>query len=202
MKPSPNTERLWRRLDTPLGPLWLAASRQGLAGVWFERQRHEPAVDEAARGTVPAWAQGEGGAAASALLTRAAEQLSAYFERPTKAFDLPLDPGQGTAFQQTVWAALRAIPAGRTETYAGLAERIGRPRAVRAVGAAIGRNPWSIVVPCHRVVGRDGSLTGYAGGIPRKQALLDLEAAASGRLPGLSRGATGPGPEAARPVWA
>ena len=101
-------------------------------------------------------------------------QLNAYFARELEDFDLPLAP-PGTAFQLEVWAALRAIPYGETVTYGELARRIGRPRASRAVGAANGANPLPIVVPCHRVVGADGSLTGFGGGLPIKSALLALE---------------------------
>jgi methylated-DNA-[protein]-cysteine S-methyltransferase len=102
--------------------------------------------------------------------------LAAPEDASSKPFTVALDAG-GTPFQQAVWAQLRHIEAGRLSTYGELAARIGRPAAVRAVGAAVGRNPLSIIVPCHRVVGRDGSLTGYAGGLPRKQALLKLEGA-------------------------
>jgi methylated-DNA-[protein]-cysteine S-methyltransferase len=104
----------------------------------------------------------------------AKRQLREYFAGHRKVFDLPLAP-RGTPFQQEVWRALRKIPFGRTSSYSAIAERIGRPKAVRAVGAANGKNPIVIVVPCHRVIGRDGSLTGYAGGVERKQRLLALE---------------------------
>ena len=108
-------------------------------------------------------------------LPAAREQLAAYFAGELTVFDLPLDL-RGTDFQRRVWAALREIPYGRTRTYGELATALGAPSASRAVGLANGRNPISIVVPCHRVVGASGSLTGYAGGVDRKRALLDLEA--------------------------
>jgi methylated-DNA-[protein]-cysteine S-methyltransferase len=106
-------------------------------------------------------------------------QLAAYFAGTRRAFELALAP-EGTAFQQDVWAALRAIPYGATTSYGELARSIGRPRAIRAVGAANGANPIAIVVPCHRVIGKDGTLTGYGGGLPRKQLLLGLEARVAG----------------------
>lgn len=108
------------------------------------------------------------------VLERAAEQLIAYFEGRLQRFDVPLAP-QGTAFQQEVWTALAGIPWGTTTTYGALAAGLGKPDAVRAVGAANGRNPIAILIPCHRVIGTDGELTGYAGGLERKRALLRLE---------------------------
>ncbi len=152
--------------DSPLGTIWLAASTQGLTGLWFEGQRHGPEnfAQWRPEPTHP-------------VLAQARRQLDAYFARTHTVFDLPLDLSAGTAFQTRVWQALRAIPAGVTQSYAALAERIGAPRAVRAVGAAVGRNPVSIVVPCHRVIGASGALTGYAGGLVRKTALLRLEGA-------------------------
>lgn len=151
---------------TPLGPVRLAASAQGLCGLWFEGQKHEPAVDEH-------WLADP----RHPLLCEAARQLQAYFQGRLTRFELPLDLGAGTAFQQSVWQALLAVPHGRTLSYAELAARIGRPLAVRAVGAAVGRNPVSVVVPCHRIIGKAGALTGYAGGLPRKTALLQIERA-------------------------
>lgn len=152
--------------DSPLGTIWLAASTHGLTGLWFEGQRHGPA-------NFAQWRPEP----AHPVLVQARHQLDAYFARTSAVFDLPLDLSAGTAFQTRVWQALRAIPAGLTQSYAALAERIGAPRAVRAVGAAVGRNPVSIVVPCHRVIGASGALTGYAGGLARKTALLRLEGA-------------------------
>ena len=152
-------------VNTPLGPLRLVRTANGLAGAWFEGQKHHPGelgADE--RPNDP-------------LLQRAATQLRRYFDGQAASFDLPLDL-LGTEFQRAVWAALLRIPAGETCAYGDIARALGSPQAVRAVGAAVGRNPVSLIVPCHRVVGRDGALTGYAGGIERKQALLELERAA------------------------
>lgn len=148
---------------SPLGPMLVAATDRGLAGVWFEGQRHMPSHAH--------WPH----APAHPVLCQAMAQLAEYFAGTRTQFDLPLDLQGGTAFQQSVWQALLAIPPGGTTSYGTLSQRIGRPSAVRAVGAAVGRNPVSIVVPCHRVVGADGSLTGYAGGLERKTALLQLE---------------------------
>lgn len=153
-------------IASPLGPLLLAASTQGLAGVWFTDQRHRPSAS-----TVAAWNDG----GQQPVLQRAADQLRRYFQGDAVRFDLPLDLSGGTAFQQAVWQALLDIPSGATGHYGEVAQRIGRPTAVRAVGTAIGRNPLSIVVPCHRVLGAGGALTGYAGGLDRKAALLRLE---------------------------
>lgn len=152
-------------VDTPLGRMRLARTARGLAGVWFEGQKHHPG--ELAVPMRPD----------DALLREAAAQLQRYFAGTLARFELPLDL-QGTPFQRSVWQALLRIPAGRTCSYGELARSIGAPVAVRAVGAAVGRNPASLVVPCHRVLGADGTLTGYAGGVERKRALLDLEARA------------------------
>ncbi len=152
-------------IDTPLGRVRLARTARGLAGLWFEGQKHHPG--ELA---VPQRPDDE-------LLREAASQLQRYFAGTLARFDLPLDL-QGTPFQRSVWQALLRIPSGRTCSYGELARSIGAPAAVRAVGAAIGRNPASLVVPCHRVLGTDGALTGYAGGVDRKRALLALEARA------------------------
>jgi len=111
---------------------------------------------------------------ASALLTRARRQLAEYFARTRTTFDVPLDPA-GSAFQRRVWDALRAIPYGTTLSYSELARRLGDPRATRAVGAANARNPIPIIVPCHRVVGASGQLTGFGGGLDRKRWLLEHE---------------------------
>jgi methylated-DNA-[protein]-cysteine S-methyltransferase len=155
-------------IDTPLGPLLLAASPDGLAGVWFVDQQHYPATAE-----IGSWAAD----ANHPVLLEAARQMASYFRGESRSFDLPLDLSAGTAFQQSVWRALTDIPSGKTQSYGTIAQRVGRPAAVRAVGAAIGRNPLGIVVPCHRVIGANGSLTGYAGGLDRKTALLSLEGA-------------------------
>lgn len=153
---------LQRRITTPLGPLTAARSAAGLSGLWFDGQKHHPGPLD-----VP---EDDG---RDAVLSATEAALKAYFAgRP---FTLPpLDPA-GTAFQREVWQALLGIEAGGSDTYGHLAERLGRAQAARALGAAVGRNPISILIPCHRVVGADGSLTGYAGGIDRKKALLRLE---------------------------
>lgn len=153
------------RIETPLGAVLLARTADGLAGAWFEGQKHHPGelaaphVDD------------------DPLLAAAARQLQAYFGGAPAAFDIPLDL-QGSAFQRSVWAALLGIDSGATRSYADIARAIGAPLAVRAVGSAVGRNPVSVIVPCHRVVGSSGALTGYAGGLDRKRALLALEARA------------------------
>lgn len=149
-------------LDTPLGPVRVARTAVGIAGLWFEGQKHHP-------GELAAPMRPD-----DPLLQRAAQALQRYFAGEAGTFDLPLDL-HGTPFQRSVWQALLRIPAGHTCSYGEIALAIGAPQAVRAVGAAVGRNPASLVVPCHRVLGSDGSLTGYAGGVHRKQALLALE---------------------------
>lgn len=149
-------------IDSPIGPLTVVRGESGIRGIFMPD--HRPAPDPATFG--------ERDDTASADV---AQQLGAYWAGERTAFDLPLEPG-GTPFQQRVWEALRSIPYGETRTYGWIAERIGQPTAVRAVGLANGRNPLSIVVPCHRVVGRTGDLTGYAGGVERKRFLLDHEA--------------------------
>ena len=151
------------RCDSPLGPLILAASPKGLAGIWFDDQRHLPEV----RG----WARRDD----QPLLRLTATQLAEYFAGKRQQFELPLDLDAGTAFQQAVWRALLTIASGHVSSYGAIGRQIGKPAAVRAVGAAVGRNPLGVVVPCHRVLGSDGSLTGYAGGLERKVALLRLE---------------------------
>ncbi len=150
---------------TPLGRVRIARTARGLAGLWFEGQKHHPGELAAPHD------------AGDPLLREAATQLQRYFAGTLARFELPLDL-QGTAFQRSVWQSLLAIPSGATSSYGELARHIGAPAAVRAVGAAVGRNPASLVVPCHRVLGADGSLTGYAGGVARKRALLALEARA------------------------
>lgn len=163
----------WQRhtIASPLGPLLLAASDHGLAGVWFDDQQHRP-LDT----TVAAWRENP----QHPLLQQAAQQLGAYFQNSPDAmrrFDMPLDLSAGTVFQQAVWRALLDIPTGETRSYGQVAQAVDKPNAVRAVGAAIGRNPLTIVVPCHRVLGSAGALTGYAGGLARKTALLTREGA-------------------------
>ena len=154
------------RIDSPLGPITLTASQMGLCGVWFENQKHGPS--DADRQNWQTDAQ-------HPLLQSAAAQLQAYFTHTPVVFDLVLDLSSGTPFQQSVWQALLSIQPGQLRSYGDLAKHLGKASAVRAVGAAVGRNPVSIIVPCHRIVGAAGQLTGYAGGLWRKQALLDLE---------------------------
>jgi len=145
------------RMDSPLGSILLLHHGDRLTGLYFEGQRHGPKHDPDRNWGDPPPA--------------VREALQRYFERPTTPFLVALEL-RGTPFQCDVWHALQTIPSGRTATYADIARAIGRPAAVRAVGAAIGRNPVSIIVPCHRVLGSDGSLTGYAGGTERKRWLL------------------------------
>jgi methylated-DNA-[protein]-cysteine S-methyltransferase len=156
--------------DSPLGPLHLLAEGGLLVGVYFAMHRGLALAAPATPARAPL---------DQAVLDRARQELDAYFERAPGAFagfTVPLG-ARGTAFQRRVWSALTAIARGTTLGYAALAARIGAPRAVRAVGAASAANPLSIVVPCHRVIGRDGSLTGYAGGLQAKRWLLDHEGA-------------------------
>ncbi len=159
-----------RVVHTPLGPVLLAASDTGLAGLWFQGQRHDPQAAWRGLGHQPEQAS-------HPVLREAEDQLHEYFDRRRHFFSVPLDLSHGTPFQRQVWQALCGIPAGRTVGYAALAAQVGSPAAARAVGAAVGRNPVSIIVPCHRVLGTGGALTGYAGGLARKQALLQLEGA-------------------------
>jgi len=151
-------------VDSPVGPLFLAASTDGLRAVEFRDNRHPVRRDSE-------WRAGD-----NAVLRNARRQLDEYFAGKRQAFDLPLSPA-GTDFQRTVWATLASIPYGETISYAQLASRVGRPAASRAVGAANGRNPLPIMLPCHRVIGADGRLTGFGGGLPTKQFLLKLEGA-------------------------
>jgi len=151
--------------NSPLGTMTLAASPQGLCGVWFDGQQHQPDPQQ--------WEFNP----THPVLQAACQQLTAYFAAQAARFELPLDLSLGTPFQQSVWERLRAIPYGVTQSYGEIARYLGQPAASRAVGAAVGRNPLSIIVPCHRVVGSNGALTGYAGGLERKIALLQLEKA-------------------------
>lgn len=158
-----------RIIDTPVGPVTLVVDDDGvLCGSYLAGQRHHP--DPATFGERSDEVAGD-----------AAGQLAAYFAGKRTSFDLQLAP-RATEFQRRVWLALRDVPYGQTVTYGWLAEQVGSPRGSRAVGAAVGRNPISIIVPCHRAVGTSGDLTGYAGGVERKRFLLDLE---GGLLPGL-----------------
>ena len=148
---------------SPYGPLRLLASELGLAGIYFSEHKHLQPDS--------AWQADSN----DALLKDAAQQLDAYFAGQLREFDLPLDCTQGTPFQQEVWRALQTIPYGEVRSYSALAQQIGRPKAIRALGAANGRNPLSIVIPCHRVIAANGDLQGYAGGIENKRRLLLLE---------------------------
>ena len=162
-------------LATALGELLVVADGEALAGIYFPGHWHPPAA-----GTIGV----EVDAAGDVLITRFGEQLTEYLDGTRTTFDLPLAPA-GDEFQQAVWAMLRDIRFSETTTYGALAARLGDRNLARRVGNAVGRNPLSIVVPCHRVVGADGSLTGYAGGLERKRLLLELEGApivAQGRL--------------------
>jgi methylated-DNA-[protein]-cysteine S-methyltransferase len=156
-------------VDSPIGPLTLVAADGKITGLYLDAprsgsRRHDP----------DAATLGPAGDPASEPFAAAADQLAAYFAGLLTEFTLPIAP-VGTPFQSRVWAALRAIPYGETWSYGQLANKIGNPAAVRAVGLANGRNPIAIVIPCHRVIGADGSLTGYGGGLERKRYLLELE---------------------------
>lgn len=156
----------YARFDTALGPMYATARDGRLTGLYFEGGRHAPAI-------APDWEA----CPDDAVLRDCARQVREYFAGTRRAFSLPIACA-GTAFQSQVWDAIASIPYGETVTYAALAKRLGRAQASRAVGAATGRNPLSIVVPCHRVVGSDGGVTGYAGGVERKARMLALEGAA------------------------
>ena len=156
--------------DSPLGQILLVASDAALTGLHFADEKYYPAI-------AAEWLRQPD----AKIILRARKQLDDYFAGTRKQFDLPVDPA-GTAFQRGVWRALQKIPYGVTANYGAVAKRIGKPSASRAVGAANGRNPISIVIPCHRVIGTNGDLTGYAGGIDRKAALLRLEANSTGEF--------------------
>jgi methylated-DNA-[protein]-cysteine S-methyltransferase len=147
--------------DSPVGRLLVAGDAEGLRYVLFAAGRSEVAP-------APGWRENPN------ALAEAVRQLRAYFDGRLRQFELPLAP-EGTAFQQVVWQALTTIPYGETLSYGELARRIGKPNASRAVGLANGSNPISIVIPCHRVIGSSGKLTGYGGGLPNKEWLLGLE---------------------------
>ena len=158
-------------IDSPVGELTLVARDGSLTGVYFPHHWYRP--DAATFGDRDDAGFGE-----------AKRQLAEYFDGDREQFDLPLDP-RGDAFQHRVWELINRIPYGQTTTYGDLAKELGEGTLAKDVGAAVGRNPLSVIVPCHRVVGKDGSLTGYAGGLARKRFLLDLEepaAADSGKL--------------------
>jgi O-6-methylguanine DNA methyltransferase len=155
----------YAKITTTLGPLYATLHDGAVGGLYFDGGRHAPPIE-------PGWQEDAKAAPFRAL----SEQLREYLEGERRAFDLPLVP-RGTAFQLRVWAEIARIPFGNTITYAELAKRVGAADAMRAVGAATGRNPHSILVPCHRVIGSSGALTGYAGGIERKRRLPELEGA-------------------------
>lgn len=156
---------IYSTLSSPIGELLLVSDDDQLTGIYMQSERHAPRYDNARQRD---WERDDH------ALRQTRRQLQDYFAGTLMEFDLPL-AAQGTAFQQRVWKALREIPYGATISYGELARRIGQPTASRAVGLANGQNPISIVVPCHRVIGANGSLTGYGGGIERKQWLLAHE---------------------------
>jgi methylated-DNA-[protein]-cysteine S-methyltransferase len=156
-----NHSRIWSRCDTPLGTLTITAGDEGLDGLFFRGR--SPALDEADH--------------CPERFEQIAGQLSEYFSGARQRFEVDLDLSRGTPFQQSVWRQLQLLPYGETSSYSQLAIRLGRLDRVRAVGAAVGRTPLPIIVPCHRVIGSDGTLRGYIGGLQRKQALLDMETA-------------------------
>lgn len=161
-------------IETPLGAMLLADRGDGLAGLWFLDQRHFPRQ-------APNWPRER-----TRMISEAEDQLNDYLAGQRQKFDLTLAP-IGTAFQQAVWRRLQTIPFGQRQSYGAIAASLGKPQASRAVGAAVGRNPWSLIVPCHRVVGSQGQMTGYAGGLARKQQLLALEQPANTATGALAR---------------
>ena len=158
--------RFYSTTDSPIGALLLLSDGDNVTGLYQDSQKYRPEAQ-------PNWRRGD------SQFVEVKKQLQAYFAKELTAFDLPLAMS-GTEFQRKVWAGLLTIPCGQTLSYLGLARQINAPKAVRAVGLANGKNPISIIVPCHRVIGSNGKLTGYAGGVPRKQWLLEHEAAQGG----------------------
>ena len=156
--------RYYDYCETPRGRMLLVSSEQGLSGAYFVGQKHYPKLGDA-------WKRDR-----RALQQQAKRELLEYFAGKRKRFDIPLDP-QGTPFQRAVWREIAKVGFGETISYAELARRAGYSGSARAAGAATGRNPLGVIVPCHRIVGSNGSLTGYAGGLSRKKAFLELEAA-------------------------
>jgi methylated-DNA-[protein]-cysteine S-methyltransferase len=163
---------LYTRIESPLGQLLLASREKKLSGLYFLDQPHAPQIGRD-------WVRRDD----AAIFHQTGEQLHEYASGERELFDLDIDLS-GTPFQILVWRQINAIPFGHTITYSDLAQRIANPQSIRAVGTATGANPLSWIVPCHRVVGKNGSLTGYAGGLKRKSALLDFEATRSNGLPG------------------
>ena len=145
-------------LDTPLGTLQIEATERGLCGIWFPSR----SIDQGPTSKT------------NRVISLAKQELNAYFAGDLTTFSVPLD-WQGTRFQESVWQALLAVPYGKTVTYGDVARAIGRPRSSRPVGGAVGKNPLPIIVPCHRIIGSDGSLTGFTGGLDIKIRLLELE---------------------------
>jgi methylated-DNA-[protein]-cysteine S-methyltransferase len=166
-------------VESPIEPILLTSDGKSLTGVYMNVPKRNPHIGED-------WVRSDD----AAPFPEARRQLALYFEGELTQFDLPL-AAAGTPFQQQVWEALKAIPYGVTLSYGEVARRIGMPSASRAVGMANGRNPIGIIVPCHRVIGASGKLTGYGGGLPRKQALLAFEAAVAARGPQAFPGGTG-----------
>jgi methylated-DNA-[protein]-cysteine S-methyltransferase len=156
--------KVYTRVESPLGRIMLTCEGGSLTGLYLDGQKYEPqpGADWTRDDSLP-------------LFGAVAGQLEEYFSGARTRFELPVAP-VGTPFQREVWACLEDIPYGARVSYGDVASAVGRPSAVRAVGGAIGHNPVSIIIPCHRVVGSDGALTGYAGGLERKNALLELEA--------------------------
>jgi methylated-DNA-[protein]-cysteine S-methyltransferase len=171
-----NATHYYTFFESPLGKMLLTANAEALTGLHFAGEKYYPGVRED-------WRE----SAEHEPLARARQQLNEYFVGNRTRFDIALAP-EGTAFQRTVWHALTSVPFGETRSYGEIAAKIGEPKASRAVGAANGRNPISIIVPCHRIIGASGDLTGYAGGLQRKQALLALESARGAPLPLLAAG--------------
>ena len=159
--------RYYDSFESPHGKMLLVASEKGVSGIYFNRQKYFPA-------TKKDWQRDE----RHAVLKQAKRELLEYFAGKRKRFEVPLAP-DGTPFQRSVWKAISKVGFGKTLTYGELAAKAGRPGSARAAGAATGRNPIGIIVPCHRIMGANGSLTGYAGGLRKKRALLALEGAAS-----------------------
>ena len=155
--------RYYELYESPHGEMLLVADGEGLCGVYFDRQKYLPRIE-------PGWQRD----AHHAPLRHAKRELSEYFGGERERFETALAP-EGTPFQRSVWKAICTVGFGRTITYSELARRAGCPGSARAAGAATGRNPISIIIPCHRIVGSNGSLTGYGGGLDRKRALLALE---------------------------
>lgn len=182
--PEDSCIRWYTRHDSPVGTLYIAVSTNALVGLWYENQTHFPLphelgelIDDPAaylRNHDTEEKEPAGEYAAAQLLAMAATQLDEYFNRERTVFTVPLNP-EGTDFQLIVWEHLKTVPAGYTTTYGAISRAVGPGAPAQAVGQAVGRNKISIMIPCHRVIGANGSLTGYAGGVERKRFLLVLE---------------------------